>query len=143
MRTASILVTGSRVRAEVAGRGGRNILGEALDQRIVEAHLLAHALHDRGVDGRAAVLVHARDEAARQDGEEQEDERHDGEQRRDDVGESAAEDKEHCGDSRGPSAPLAMTATVSSRAAARDPSTFFFRRYLAGELASTQMFSGY
>ena len=82
-------------RAEIAHGGVGDVLGEALGQRIVEAHLLAHALHHRRVDGRAAVLAHARDEAPGQDAEQQEDQRDDGEQGRDDVGEAAAEDEQH------------------------------------------------
>ena len=81
--------------AEVAGGDVGDVLGEALVEGIVEPHLLAHALHDGRIDRRAAVLVHARDEASRQDAEQQEDQRDDSQQGRDDVAEATSENKQH------------------------------------------------
>ena len=52
-------------------------------------------LHHRRIDGRAAVLVHARDEAAGQNGEQQENQRHDGDDRRHHVGKPTREHEKH------------------------------------------------
>ena len=92
------LVTGSRVRNEMPRSPVATLatyLAKRSWQRVVEPHLLAHALHHRRVDGRAAVLAHAGDEAPRQDAEQQEDQRDDGEQGRDDVDEATSENEQH------------------------------------------------
>ncbi len=81
--------------AEVAGGDVGDVLGEAQRQRVVQPHFLAHAFHHRRVDGRAAVLAHAGDEAPRQDAEQQEHQRDDGEEGRDDVEEAASENEQH------------------------------------------------
>ena len=52
-RSPTSLVTGSRVRNEVPRSPvavWSDVLGEALGERIVEPHLLAHALHHRRID---------------------------------------------------------------------------------------------